>query len=263
MKKILWATLVVTGTVLSASATLVVDYNTPSGNVNSRAADSDTAGADTWNYSMSTALIPAGTGGQNGTIYGGMNTTWSDATAYAPFFRHQATAFQLQVNKGVGVDTSAKGLLLWKKEAFLNNGDSQTVNIEAADSFSVNLLTFAGTSRSLRFAIILDGTNYVSNTQTTANGAQTFTVASSNTSWRTVSTDGNYTVGSTPTTLDLKDIDAVGLYWDMARTGNQTAVRFDDFQVDATVVPEPATISLVVIGGGVLSLVLRRVRRKH
>lgn len=245
------------GLTLNAGATVVVDYNTPTNNINSRVADSDVNGADTWNFSDTTALIPAGDTGQNGTIYGGMNTTWSDGSAYAPFLRHQASAFQLQVNKGVGVDTSAQGLLIWKKENFLGGADSQTVNFDTGDSLSVNLPTFAATSRELRFAMKWGGTYYVSNLRTTVNGAQTFSIDPASTSWRTITTDGNYTIGAATFYENLDDIEAVGLYWNMARTGNQTAVRFDDFQTDATVIPEPATLALV----GMFSLGLLGLRR--
>lgn len=221
-------------TVIPGIETLVVDYDPPvgTGSVWSRDADSDTLNGDTWNFSDSSALVPSG-GGQNDTIYGGLATTWSNGD-YSPNLRHISNAggsrFQLQVNPGI--PSAAKGMLLWIKKDFLNGGDSAPVRFNTGASLSVNVTSsISASSRDIRFVVNQGGTYYVADTAKTTPDIELYAIDPSATTWRTISTDGNYTIGSTPELLTLDDIRAVGLFVGIIRDNTQQIfLQFDDFQ---------------------------------
>lgn len=264
MKKTAIGLLTVLFMALSASAALIVDFTPvdPGVNVNSRAADSDTTTGDTWNFSDSIALIASG-GGSNDRMYGGMVTTWSSPFTYAPALRHlgttRVTQVQVYPSTTASYSTSAKGIFLWNKADFLNGTDSQTVVFSAGSLLSVNLTTISAATRDFRFVVNQGGTYYVSNSNKTDATAGVFSIDPSTVSWRTVSTDGSYTVGDTASTITLNDVQAVGLYINATRTGTgnlaQTNIQFNDFQ--AIAIPEPATIGMLGLGG-LVALMLRR-----
>lgn len=243
---------------LGASAAVIVDFNREgvSANALARAADINTTLGDTWNFSDSTPLISS-TDGTNSTVYGGMATTWSTSTDYNPNLRHLASEFQIQVQSGLG-NTAAKGMLVWKKEDFLNGANAQTVGFSSGDSLSVNFTTIAVSSRSFRFVVNQGGSWYVSNIQKSDTTTGVWSIDPTSYSWRTITTDGNYTIAASGAMIALDDIRAVGLYMDVARTGNQTLIKFDGFQANVSAIPEPGTLGLVALASGGL-VVLRRV----
>jgi len=242
----------------SASATLIVDLNPPAITVNSRAAETSTTTERTWNFSDTTVLINSG-GGSNDKVYGGMTTGWSAASESATSVVRwlNTSVFQVQVLQGTA-NTFAKGIVLWNQADFLNGADSQTVGFSAGDSLSVNFAAIGATTRDFRFVVNQGGTYYVSNVNKTDATAGVFSIDPAAVSWRTISTDGNYTIGGTASMITLDDVKAVGLYINASRTGNQTNIQFNDFQ--ASVIPEPATIGMLGLGG-LVALMLRRCRK--
>ena len=237
---------------LSASAALVVDFNRAGigGNVNARTVTTSTLFGDTWGFSDTTALISEAYG-VNSTVYGGLITTWSLSKDYSPLFRFNKPNFQVQVKTGDLSDTTAKGITLWNQADFLNGADTGTLEFGNGSSLYVNLTAVVGNARDVRFVVNQGGTYYVSGTQTTANGAQAFSIADVTAdTWAPISTT-DYTFGAVFSELTLDDVQGVGLYYDLQRTANISSIKFNGFQAD--VIPEPATLGLVAaFGGGIL-----------
>lgn len=86
-----------------------------------------------------------------------------------------------------------------------------------------------------------------------------FSIDPASVSWRTISIDGSYTIGETASMIALDNIQSVGLYLNAARGANQTNIQFNDFQANATVVPEPAVVGLMGLGA-FSARCLRRIR---
>jgi hypothetical protein len=235
---------------MSVRATLVVDFTvTNAVNISSRAANSDTVSGDTWNFSDTTKLINAAA--TNGNIYGGLITTWSPDKTYAPIVRQNLTNLQVLVSSsGTNSDNTCKGMFVWKKEDFISGGSSMQLGFNPGDALSVNMVA-AGDTRSVRLVVAQAGQYYVS----AANWAPAatylnFTTNATQTTWAPISTN-DYSIG-TFAALNVTNIQAVGVYFNMERAGNQAIFSVSDFQVNATAIPEPATLGLFVIAGGMV-----------
>lgn len=245
---------------MAASASLIVDYTPDGTTVNSRAADSDTQTGDTWTFSESTALfLKAGAG--NMEIYGGMTTTWGATQDAAPAFR-QAAGGYLQVYVDTPNDTqgtSLKGMYAWRQSEFINGGDAAQVGFSSGDTLSANFSILNGASRDIRFTVKQGDTWYVSNQSKTDNTTGTYSLdPSTYTGWAVMDTS-DYSWGEFSGTT-FTDVQAVGLYMNYSKTDNNVQIRMDDFQVNGTVVPEPATIGMLGLGS-LLTLLVRRVQR--
>jgi len=262
---------VVTGLVMLgamvSSAALVIDYDYTSATANStkRLVDVDTTTGDTWDFSDTVALIPNPTAqGQNATIYGGIKTSWDPAGAYDPAVLNVSSTDRLRVAVNPDGDensTSAEGMFIWKKADFLNGGSSLQMGFGAGDAMSISFATITATDRQFRFVVKSGGVYYVNNLNHSAAGAGSFSITPQTQSgWAPISTDGNYTIGTFEGT-QFADIEAVGFYFKYGRTlaggTSPTILEISDFQVNASVVPEPATIGLFVIGS-VGALIVRR-----
>ncbi len=220
--------------VLSAaavSASTFVDYNICTTSSPSVAADIQSTTGDTWTFSDTTPLITGGTGGQNGTVYGGVITTWSGAADYNPVLLelNADRGLQVQVIPRNGSTTTAKGVWLWKKQDFLS-GSGQTIKFVSGDSISLNLSWSQASSRETRMVVNQGGTYYVS--QYSSAGTGTMSVDPTATQWAVLNTS-NYTWGAF-SALSLSDIRAVGLYFNVSRTADFNSYRIGDFQVIGT-----------------------------
>jgi hypothetical protein len=256
VKKVIITVMAMAAT-LSVRATLVVDYTvTTSGNVNSRTANSDTVSGDTWNFSDSTMLINTAANANNGKVYGGVITTWSPDKAYAPFVRQTQTNLQVLVSSGAGQNNTCKGMFVWKKEDFINGGSSTQLGFNPGDALLMNMSVTGDTGaggRSVRFVVEQAGQYYVSQAEWSIAAANlNFGTNATQTTWAPISTS-DYSIG-TYSALNVTNIQAVGVYFNMVRTGNQAIFNLYDFQVNATAIPEPATLGLLVFSGALIAL---------
>lgn len=180
-------------------------------------------------------FLAAGSG-TNTRIYGGLSTHWQNSNSVTiPNPRFQSgSEFIVNVNGGgENANNSASGILLWNKADFLNGADSRIVELDAGSTFRVNIgSTAAMTSAEFRFVVNQGGTYYVSDASTGSSGDWTLTVRNM-TRWRTVSTDGTYSIGEIADELTLDNVLGVGLYFETQRlnTANQLIVRINEFDV--------------------------------
>jgi hypothetical protein len=244
---------------LSAQASLVVDYDGhATNNEQARTADSATSSGQTWNFSTSSALITAP--GQNGKIYGGLVTAWGATTNYTPLVRDNKTpVLEVTVNPTASAteNASAKGMLVWNKADFLT-GSVQTVTFAGGDSLYLNISGWAATAKDVRFTINQGGVWYVSDSKIASGTAQSWTLDPTTNQWRTISTDGNYTIGGSASSVNFSNVLGAGIYLDSATVnGAQMQLLFNDFKVNATVIPEPATIGMLGLGALVVVIVRR------
>ena len=231
--KTIWMLIISVAVFATAEATRIVDYAGFGSNANSRPADVDTTTGDTWHFSESAPLVQH-TWLTNGTVYGGVNTTWSVPMAYAPNLWLGAT-FEVRVIPDNSSDTALKGIVFWKKDDFLNGAGTGQAGFSSGDSLSANITIVSGTSIDIRFVVKQGGQWYVSDTKKTAAGL--FELDPSAAMWRTIST-GDYAIGD-EVSVELDDVEAVGLYTSASGPAQQSRVTFDRFSADATVIPGP------------------------
>jgi hypothetical protein len=253
----------------SASATLVVDFTNANATspVSASGKDIDTATSESWNFDHSSPLFNGTVPGSNTRIYGGLNSTWANS------FPSYNTTIQLlsaqprlyvQVNpatpSATNFNTAIEGAFVWKKEDFLNGGDVQTVQFNPGDTLSVNLTQIPASAATvdIRFIIQQGGVYYVSNASKTTSTIEAFSVTPTSTTWATLDTS-NYAIGAF-NSIAFNSVQAVGLYVDIARTNAQVIFSFDDFQANATVIPEPSAFA-ALSGLSVLGMAARRRRR--
>jgi hypothetical protein len=132
-------------------------------------------------------------------------------------------------------NASAKGMLVWNKADFLT-GSVQTVTFASGDSLYLNITSWAASAKDVRFTINQGGVWYVSDSKIASGTAQSWTLDPTISQWRTISTDGNYTIGGSAALVNFTDVQGVGIYLDTARDpAQQTQIIFNDFRADATI----------------------------
>lgn len=170
--------------------------------------------------------------------------------------------------------------VIWKKEDFLGTGNlaGNSVNLTSNTALSFLARTPNASSFSYQWLVQIGGVFYVSQEKAFINGTTngsndndgTTTITSSGlttTLWASVDLAGPdgilSSVGGTYTTLDLEDIQAVGVYFTSTTAGSKR-VFLSGFSADATIsaVPEPSSFA-VLAGFFALGMAgLRRRRRR-
>ena len=169
-------------------------------------------------------------------------------------------------NAGTGVFSGFQGLMFFKKEDFSNYSSSPiSFNSSSNASITISQQSAMSGTRGTRFAVLNDGTWYLSNTVRTAGITSSTTITINDLSTETwaawsplgtvlASTPSSYTVaGSTFT-----DIQAVGFYFDIGRTGNLSSLDVTNITFNA--IPEPTTWAL--LAASLTTLVVFRRRRR-
>lgn len=237
MKKITVLAYLSTLASLIAEPVYIVDYISPAGNIWAREPDVKTSISAQWLFDDTTPLIETSRG-QSTTLYGWAKTEWSvENEEYVPHLRHLSTrGIQVQVAQGQGVDTSMKAVILWMKEDFANGGKFATMRFEPESQMSVAFETIGANAREIRFVVKQGGQYYTTNVRKTSNATveNPFLVEPYNVGWRTFSADDEFTIGDEVVTgLRFTDIEAVGLYFSLSQSNNQTNLIFDQIRVSA------------------------------
>jgi len=152
-------------------------------------------------------------------------------------------------------------LIYFKAGDFL----SGVSNADYLDDISVNITDLTGQSASVRFAINSGGTWYLSEKESTA--VKTLTMGAPDEKFWGAFTPAtafsDFLMSAAGVTFDtlgsnLTSIEAIGYFVEIDDSGSPKRARFrvDDFQ--ATVIPEPATLSLVTVLGGGIIFIRRR-----
>ncbi len=253
----------------AATAAVVVDFNNSNTGafVGAAGIDTDSAGLDVWNFDDSNALFDGTVAGSNTKIYGGMRMSWGGGGAYSSILRllgnpNIALSVQLNPTNITGLNT-VNGMLIWKKEDFLNNGSTQAVQFGSGNTLSINFNSFNTTSAPLttadiRFVVKQGGSYYVSTTNKTDLTTGVFSINPTSSTWASINTS-TYAIGSIGA-ITFNNIEAVGIYYNMSRTGGQLLAQFNDFQADLSVIPEPSTFAALA---GLAALGLTATRRRR
>jgi hypothetical protein len=219
---------------------------------------------DSWVGSWSPTAIDSQAGGSGATLgYFGISSSAGNSTAVGPAIN--TTPAEVNTNRGflfVSGGAGLPGTTRW-----IATTSAYTVDTGA---YSVNDMSFYSGNNFIasleHFVVQIDG-NWYATVQTFGNAVSvasasgfaanaqldTFTWTTAASAWETL----NYTPGTTLTVgsvltsaLPGDNITAFGLYSD--GTGASSTMRADTFQIDATPVPEPSSVALVLSGVGLL-----------
>jgi PEP-CTERM motif len=220
--------------------------------------------SDSWVGSWSSTALDSQAPGGGATSFFGISSSNGNSTGVGTPIN--TTPAEVNTNRGflfISGGVGNPGATNWvaTTSAFTVNTGANTVNdmsFYSGNSFTASLE---------HFVVQIDG-NWYATVQTFGNAAavssaanfaaqaqqDTFTWTTAASAWETL----NYTPGTTLTlgsvlssALPGDNITAFGLYSDgVGGTGGTT--RVDTFQIDATAVPEPSSIALVLSGVGIL-----------
>jgi hypothetical protein len=223
--------------------------------------------SDDADYSLSTAWVTSAPSAYTVTdlpIHGGFWTGDGNVARWQ-------TNIGAELRLGDNVNNEVESANVWIKANFQNGGDSTPVTIDGTASFSINAgIGIADTGKAaLRWALVNDGTSYVSEVLSTSFSQGSFsTYTSSNltslawyefTPSADASTAGTLgTIAGTTATPDFTDIDGVGFYTASTVAGDSSALSVQGFTVNATVIPEPSATLLLLSACGALLLLRRR-----
>ena len=226
---------------------------------------------DSWVGSWSGAAIDSQAGGSGATLgFFGISSSAGNSTAVGPAIN--TTPAEVNTNRGFLFTSGGAGL-----PGTTNWIAYTTAYTVDANAYSVNDMSFYSgnvSTASLEHFVVQIGGSWYATVQTFGNaltvgtaGAfaasaqkDTFTWTTAASAWETL----NYTPGITLSVgsvlgsdLPGGNITGFGLYSDGPGGGT---MRADTFQIDATAVPEPSSVALVLFGAGVL-MSLRRSRK--
>lgn len=159
------------------------------------------------------------------------------------------------VNSGtsdrVQLKTELWALVLFQKETFLADGDTLTVNFDATSQVTTNLNTNTGRDN---YLVIRSGSAYYRSDEIwTGTGTKILTPTSL--SWFAYDpvTDPSDLSGGSATIVSgglISDIQAVGIFNE--KVGGSEATRWDSFEVTGIVIPEPASLLVLLMATGCL-----------
>lgn len=245
------------------------------------AADGNTLITSDTSYSLLTPMLDASlftsngaAAPQNATIYGGVVRNGSNDARITLINDNPDNSavthdvFRIEAASQSDYDAA----LVWQKTDFLNGGDSGTVSIEAASTFTLvaedNAAGNLNTRPDLRWLIIKDGVTYASTIDPGPIGRDYVSLSSGDLTaldWFQVDYGTNFRdpgVAVDESAIGLfDDIDGVGVYFSSLNDGMDTlamGVSVNAFSADLAVVPEPSA-SLLVLSG--LGLFINRRRR--
>lgn len=155
------------------------------------------------------------------------------------------------------------GLVLFQQDGFLSGGNIQTVQFDADSRITLNVNTDAAHENHL--VIRAHGTYYISGDIIVA-GEQSFTPTTE--TWYAydpITDPSSFTATGPGVSIVsggiIDDIEAVGVFSNNTTTDSASeGLDFDTFTVTATLVPEPAALSLAGVAGVWLLRRCRRVR---
>ncbi len=184
---------------------------------------------------------------------------------YAPYEKKWMTRFSGKSETG-GTPGGVEAVLMWGKDYFLNDGNTAAViELDATSSLSVTTADLVRSDNDgMGFAFVVkNGISYYYSQSSFSGDANTFTIEDPTAElwaqWDPTADPTDYmpTGSETFATQTFDDVQAVGLVIDSWRDQYAANAMFTDFQVDA-VIPEPATMALMGLGG--LGVLLRRRR---
>ncbi len=263
----------------AAQGVLVVNYNydflnASASTLSGRTLDlgDGTTGTKGMSFNAATAMIDgtssAGPGSSSVVVYGGWKAVISNGanistSADTPSMSSSNGRLVSQAPNvsAAGVTCSAQAVVLWDSANFLGGslGAGQTYGFDgsADSSFAINLFRLDGTAR----MVVREGSDYfISQAFATALGS--YTLKATDVQWAAYDPVSDFTVvpGSGFAAKTFSNVTAIGYYGNVARTGNQGRLILADqgLDVNLSVIPEPATLSLVLAMGGGLVWIRRR-----
>lgn len=230
----------------------------------------DSGTTRTWEYSLTTPISPSSANYTGPAFYGALMTDRTGVTSGPVNFN------QTQVHDGgdgglrtiatglnPGSDTGRiVGLIAFKKEDFENLADER-IQFSSGNSALINWGNYGGASGGVRAAVLSGSTWYLSQSIGSGWQSQLAIPDLSTELWGAWSPAGAPlsaapTAFSTPGT-SLNDVQAVGYFFDIERTGNQAQVWMLEVQFSGTkVIPEPGTMSFLLFAGCLLFALRRR-----
>lgn len=170
---------------------------------------------------------------------------------------------------GTTVVKIANGLFQWGESQFMNSGSTMGVRFDSTSTIRINKTLSSGgsalDSAEVRLVINNAGTFYVSEFSLTGTAEDvTLTDFNDNATagkrwslFTPTATDFDLPASYTFEAVDFQDVESVGLIFRAENDGFENFELFD-FEVTGTVVPEPSSIALLCLGGGLLLWLLRR-----
>ncbi|NJL30331.1 MAG: PEP-CTERM sorting domain-containing protein [Phycisphaerales bacterium] len=175
-----------------------------------------------------------------------------------------------------GAGTNFTALWMWKKEGFLNGLDEGPVGFNSDSKMSVDLIRHWWNVEDGRFVVQDDQGFWISQATVLAPVESSFNspvayfgatveINPTETLWAAYYPQGLYDIEFDPTNAiftsrTFVDIQATGIYFASYEYLNDIqAINFDNFEVTAIIVPEPAALTLCALGG----LLIFGRRRSH
>lgn len=252
------AALVAAAFAADASATVIVDWggNYVSSNRQFQNFTGDTTAGTIGGFSSGDPLlISPSSGYSGGDIYGSiawtLRPTQTENTGQGAIVKNASPSDQIELKMG-GTDYAA--LLLWRQSDFLNGMNTGTVTLENTSTAAVDIKTYVGFDAG-RVVIRLEGGSndgYYISQETPFDGSGLKSASLTSLTWLSYDPATSLTATGSVVNLlssgQIANVTEAGIQFE-AHTDGSNALRFDSFEVDTAVIPEPATLGLIVIGG--------------
>ncbi|MEX0776463.1 MAG: PEP-CTERM sorting domain-containing protein [Phycisphaeraceae bacterium] len=233
-----------------APAALIVDWG---GNyVSTTVAFSGASGTNRGGFSSGDPLLISPTSSYTGGDFYG-HVAWTAAGQdgnYASVVN--ATADRIEIKR---YDTDLRSLILWRQGDFLNGLDSGNIGFDAGSTASMNINTLIQFDAG-HLVIRLEGGSsdgYYISQETPFDGAGLKSANLTALTWLAYDPATSLTTFGTPVNLlsggKISHVTEVGFYTRSNNSGSPNAFRLDSFEVTAALIPEPATLALLALGG--------------